>query len=90
MAADGQELHSLLCFYKPTTWEVEYETNVVKRVERCQLENEQTTIEEEIEAMQKAAWEQENARSRKQKERALRKERESNWGSKMPVAQSER
>jgi len=32
-SGSGQEPQGLLCFFKPTIWEVEYKTNVVKRVE---------------------------------------------------------
>lgn len=80
MATDGQEPRGLLRFYKPTTWEVEYETNVVTRIEKWEQENEATRREEENLAMRKAVRERENARLRKQKERALKKDQEIQLG----------
>jgi hypothetical protein len=83
-ARSGEKAHGLLRFYRPSTWQVEYNKTVVKQIEESRFEMDKREKQREAAAVRKKARERENARLRKQKSRLTKKEKEVNTGIRSP------
>jgi hypothetical protein len=83
-ARSGETAHGLLRFYRPSTWQVEYNKTVVKQIEESKLEMEKREKQLEAAAIRKKAHERENARLRKQKSRLMKKKKEVYTGIRSP------